>query len=114
MTSADSWAENPASEWFPAIARRVSVVTPQACEWFASGEFSRRIRAYDALAPCRREGLACLVEWLGTHRIEISHVFVSKVPRGPVQPVRLAEDLAASSRFARVYEGPGAVVFAIR
>jgi hypothetical protein len=114
VTSAESWAEDPTSEWFPAIARRVSVVTPQACEWFASDEFHRRIRAYDALIACRREGLACLVEWLDTHRVEISHVFVSKVPRGPTQPVRLAAELAASHRFSRVYDGPGAVVFAKR
>ena len=114
VSSAPSWAEDPVSEWFPALTQRTSVVTPQGCEWLPGDDYPRRVRAWESLVPCRDEGLTCLVAWLDGNRVAVSHVFVSKVPRGRLAPVRLVADLAASHRFDRVWEGPAAVVFARR
>lgn len=113
VSSADGWAEDPVSEWFPALAKRPSVVTPQGCEWLG-GEFQRRAAAYDALTFCRSRGLPCLAQWSRERGVAFTHVFVSKVPRGPSPSTRLLVDLKSSSRFVLVYENQAAVVLALR
>lgn len=112
--SASSWAEDPASEWFPALARRLSVATPQGREWLPNDDYLLTAHAYDALVRCRAQDLPCLAAWQQRWRLDPGFVFVSKIRRGPDEPSRLAAGLAVSSRFTRVYDGPGATIFARR
>jgi hypothetical protein len=111
VTSADSWAEDPISEWFPALARRVSLATPQGSEWLARSEYVRRYSLYDNLKRCRAADAACLLGCLGGVPAAPTYVLISKVPRGSNGPVQLARSIAASRSFSRVFENPGAVVF---
>lgn len=53
------WYEDSASEWFPAIARRESIATPQGYEWVGS-EFRRREEAHLELQACSNQSLTCL------------------------------------------------------
>lgn len=110
LTSAVTWAEDPVAEWFPALADRPSITTPQGSEWLADHVFQRRARMYEELKRCGGGDAACLVRWSARNRAPFDYVFVSKVIRGPTTPGPLVRALAGSPDFAVVYDSPGAVV----
>jgi hypothetical protein len=52
VISGQTWAIDPVAEWFPALAERESVNTPQGTEWLPCGEFERRKVLYAQVAMC--------------------------------------------------------------
>src|SRR5206468_2296442 len=46
------WFLDRESEWFPVLARRESVATPQGYEWLPGGEFARRRESHDLAQAC--------------------------------------------------------------
>ena len=111
VTSADSWAEDPISEWFPALTRRVSLATPQGAEWLDQSEYARRYGLYDSLKRCRTADAACLMSCLGAVPSAPTYVLISKVLRGNNVPMQLAHSIGGSRSFSRVFENPGVVIF---
>ncbi|MFL5574521.1 MAG: hypothetical protein ACJ79S_00900 [Gemmatimonadaceae bacterium] len=96
------------SEWFPVLARRASVVTPQGYEWLPGRQFHRRIDRYNDVHACRDRGAACLERWGASESVAFTHVYLRKERCCAA----LLASLRASPDFAPVYDGPGAAVFA--
>jgi hypothetical protein len=65
------------SEWFPALAQRVSVGTVQGYEWLPDHEFYRRIGRSWTLAQCRTSDVHCIEEWSASNGMQFSHIFIA-------------------------------------
>jgi hypothetical protein len=124
IPSNERWALDAHSEWFPALAGRVSVATVQGYEWRGADAYARQQQSYEALQECSHQTVACLEAWTAERGVSYSHVYV---PRGRVPLIGSAKDkegidccagmrvsLAASEAFVQVYDGPGATIFARR
>ena len=75
------WGEDAVSEWFPVLAGRVSLATPQGTEWTSGDEFQGAIAAYEELQLCRSAGTECLAAWADAHA-PFAYVYVSSRPAG--------------------------------
>ena len=112
LSRAISWAEDPASEWFPVLANRNSAATPQGLEWVPGREFLRRDHLYKRLKDCFGRDVACVEETAQRGGAAFAYVYVSKQIDGPFNPEPLWRSFVHSNRFRVVFDGPGATVFA--
>ncbi len=76
LSDALRWAEDRSAEWFPAIAQRTSVATPQGYEWL-SVPFPEVEERYEDLARCGRQAAGCLAEWSAAYDAPFTHVYVA-------------------------------------
>jgi hypothetical protein len=106
------WEIDKVSEWFPALAERVSVATVQGTEWLPHGEFERAIRRQRRLTACADAEASCLDSLLMDPTLRFTEVYV---PNGTT--VRCCRPLLASllgnPRYQVVYDGEGATIFAL-
>lgn len=110
------------AEWFPALARRASVLTVQGYEWVPGDAFARRVAAYPAAQRCALRDAACLEAWARAAGVSFSHVFVPKGPTGAIAARGIEDDccwalrhaLRQDAHFQTLYDGPGATVFRTR
>ena len=115
LSASRDWWTDPVGEWFPAIAGRTSVATPNGTEWIPRGEFARRLRARAELRSRRAVSAEFLDDWSARFSMEFTHVYVSKAgTQGPAAGGVPSVALGAGGAFAVVYDGPGATVFARR
>jgi hypothetical protein len=64
VASGTSWPVDATSEWFPIVAKRMSVATPQGTEWLGRGVFQEHERWYKWLQSCAAATeLACARLW---------------------------------------------------
>jgi hypothetical protein len=92
VVPAEGWYADMASEWFPALAERKSVATPQGYEW-VSGDFAARTALHEALRGCANAGTRCLTDVAaGT---DFSYVYV---------PAGCCERLQHAIRSSGTYE----------
>jgi hypothetical protein len=112
VLSGDTWAPDRASEWFPVLAQRVSVATPQGTEWLPGREFGRRVHAHTALQACARAGVPCLAAWKREAGLAFSHVYIARRAGNPCCEI-LAAALRADPRFGVGFDGPGAAIFTV-
>jgi hypothetical protein len=111
------WADDRVSEWFPVLANRPSVGTVQGTEWFPDNVFALSAQSYDAAQRCANWTANCLDAWSAEAGRPFTHVYIPKSPFVHRDPnTQCCQTLLASlredSRYARVYDGPGAVIFA--
>lgn len=111
LTAARSWAEDPASEWFPALAKRASLATPQGFEWVPGPQYRRRGALYDRLKQCFPRDATCIESLAAELGAPFTHVYFSKALRGPCDPAPLAVALARSSRYRLIWDGSEAAIF---
>lgn len=105
------WEIDKVSEWFPALARRVSVATVQGTEWLPHGEFQRAIQRQRELAACSGRGTTSCLDSLRTDpALRFTQVYV---PTGPTVRCcrRLLRSLLVDPRYQVVYYGEGATIF---
>jgi Dolichyl-phosphate-mannose-protein mannosyltransferase len=122
VVTGERWAGDRSSEWFPALAERISVATVQGYEWLGQNAFRAQVVRYDALQACARQTADCLQAWGAESGTPFSHVYVPKRPVAQFVARAASDDccaalraaLAADPRYQRVYDGPGAVVYARR
>ena len=113
ITGSADWSGDLVSEWFPAIAQRVSLATVQGYEWLPGGAFERRRVLHASLQACLTEDIGCLVEWARDAGVAPDYVYLAAT--GPRHGTSTLEDaLISSPDFALVYENPEAKVFALR
>ena len=112
LTAARSWAEDPPSEWFPTLAKRVSLATPQGFEWVPGPQYRRRCALYDRLKQCFPRDPACIESLAAEFGAAFTHVYFSKALGGPYDPAPLAVSLARSPRYRLIWDGPEAAIFA--
>jgi hypothetical protein len=97
-----------ATEWFPVLAQRPSVATPQGYEWLPGGQFLRRGTLYDSLHVCLKADVTCLERWTAKSGSGFTHVYL--VGRGCCAPLRAS--LLASPHYALVHDDAGGTIFA--
>jgi hypothetical protein len=109
-TTAAVWSLDPVDAWFPALAARASVCTPNGAEWLPRGGFQRREQEYSWLKRCGVVDGACLDSLAARFDVRFSYVYVSKgAPTAPGRcPPRSPAD---TGEFAVVYDGPGATIY---
>jgi hypothetical protein len=91
------------SEWFPALADRVSVSTPQGYEWFPGQVFNRRWERHAALQDCADQDARCVESWAHEADTLYTHVYLVKSLPGPVA-ARSTQDLYQSLLSSPDYE----------
>ncbi len=106
------WQIDATSEWFPVLAQRHSLATPQGYEW--SGQFPARSLAHQLLqGVCASRLTACVEAWQDEFSADIDYVFV---PKGQLGGLASAYDCCPglradlSARHQIVFDGPGATV----
>lgn len=69
----DIWPADYPSEWFPALADRVSLTTPQGYEW-VPGAFDDRVAIHDQLLVCANQDATCLTAALSGMAVDYIYV----------------------------------------
>jgi hypothetical protein len=116
IVSTQTWANDLFGEWFPAMADRTSVGTPQGIEWLGPVAFSDRIERHQQLEACATGTSRCLAALVDADAMNGAAMFV--VPKGRLAGVLSAEDCCPALRetmredasFQIIYDGPGATI----
>jgi hypothetical protein len=106
-----SWETAKTTEWFPYLARRVSLATVQGTEWLKGDAFTAKVDAFHLAMECGYRTAACLDAWQIQTGLQFTHVYIGKSDRGQCCWT-LHTSLAADQRYEVVYDGPGATIFA--
>jgi hypothetical protein len=107
------WPYDKVAEWFPVLAERQSIATVQGREWMPNGEFARYVELYGPAQSCGGRTSDCLDRWAAESGTWFSHVFIARPPGGGCCR-QLDASLRADPRYALVFDGPGAEIFARR
>ena len=81
VISGDAWARDRTSEWFPALASRISVATVQGTEWLPSNAFYRKQASYQALQKCSNEAPPCITTWATVGHITYDYIYLARRDR---------------------------------
>jgi hypothetical protein len=109
-----SWEEDYVAEWFPALALRKSVLTPQGSEWLPSAVFARRACLYNRLRWEALGDVGEMEEFTERYYVPFSHVYVSKQAIGPGDLTPIRTSLLDSSNYTVLLDSKGATVLARR
>jgi hypothetical protein len=117
VITSERWELNRSSEWFPALAGRPSLSTPQGREWL--GNFSGWTERDTVLQRCSHADAGCVEDWAATQGANFTHIYLPK--RAAVGATPEQEDgwccqtlrlsLAGNPGYQEVYDGPGAIIF---
>ncbi len=118
ITSAISWPRDITGEWFPVLAKRVSLGTVQGTEWLPNNRFAKAAEAYLTLQRCGTDDVRCVEAWAQENGMDYTHIYVSKAlwkfgldkERDCCAALRFS--LAQAPGYRIVYDGPGALVVA--
>lgn len=105
------WQVDKESEWFPALADRISVGTVQGSEWTHS--FDEHVRSADDLWQCGYRLADCLSSWSRDTGTTYTHVWVPTTEHGQCCGTLVAS-LRDSNAYRVAYDGPGGTVFTYR
>ncbi len=111
VISGDSARTDRTGEWFPALASRTNLVSPQALPWPPGGMFASRVQAHARAQACADQDAACLERWERDGQASFTHVYIARRPNAACCE-RLRASLRANDRYVVVYDGPGATIFA--
>lgn len=116
LTGASSPANDPISEWFPALTDRASLATVQGREWTSQKTMTSAWIDYVSLQNCLSAGPNCVVEWAVRNHVDFSHIYIRKLhpladgsTQSVIAPIEIL--LRASPDYQVVYDTPAAVVF---
>ena len=107
-----SWEADYVLEWFPALAGRKSVLTPQGSEWLTIGTHARRVCLYNQFRAEGMRSLDSMEQWLSRMHVPYTHVYVSKMVRGPIDLEDLRAEFVASPHYQVLLDDAGATVLA--
>jgi len=108
IISGASWQSDRSSEWFPVLAQRVSVATPQGYEWTSNVAFAQHVALHAEVQQCAGKDAACLEP--GVARLAVNYLYVHT----GAACCAVAQSLAADPRYALVYDRGGTRIFARR
>jgi hypothetical protein len=121
VPSANRWANDAPSEWFPALSGRTSLDTVQGAEWLGKREYQDRQQGFEDLAGCAGSDASCLDAWIAASGQQPSHIYVPKgdsaagtllFNRQGLDCCRaLLDSLRRSADYRVVFENEGAVIF---
>ncbi len=113
VLSGDPWSIDRSSEWFPVLAQRVSIATPQGTEWLPERQFATRLAQHTELQKCAVDGLDCIAEWARANERPYDLIYVADRRTGKCCAT-LRAALETDPRYTMVYGSPGAAIFAPR
>jgi hypothetical protein len=116
VSGIDAAGIDSVSEWFPALAGRTSVATPQGLEWLPGGVYAVTLDRHAALQACAAMDAACLERWAAITRTSFTHVLVSRPSSQPDDEfawTRLVASLRGSPGYALDYEDGDAAIFSV-
>ena len=108
------WEEDYVLEWFPVLAQRKSVLTPQGAEWLPDYVHGRRICLHSHLKDEHLSDAQALEDWAQRYQLGFSHVYVSRSPHGSVDLEPIRASLLASEAYQVLLDSPGGTVLARR
>lgn len=111
VSPAVNWSDDLPAEWFPCLAKRRSVATPQGLEWVPGPAFEHTTKAAQMLIRCKQQGLACLDVWRRVTGLGFDGVYVTTHGSGPVPPTPLLRSLAESPSWRAAFRTDGVTVF---
>lgn len=111
VVAGSSWEIDHNSEWLPVLGQRTSVATVQGYEWRPQGEFIAKKRDYVELQGCAWWSGDCVESWSRRTGQTFTHLYIPKRP-GRECCHQLLVSLARDPAYRRVYDGPGATIFA--
>jgi hypothetical protein len=114
LSATRSWEEDMVGEWFPLLAQRHSVLTPQGAEWLPDEMHNRRVCLFGQVrnVPTWDHDLTDLDLWASLRGVSYSYIYISHAARGPVDWSRMLESAETSSNYNVVLETPAATVLA--
>lgn len=115
VVTGGSWADDYISEWFPALAGMRSVATAQGYEWLGPKAFGGQQERDNALQQCASAGSDCLRDWiamLAKAGERVTDIYVAKDGFNGCC-MAFADLMSSSGAFVRIYNGPGAAIFAV-
>ncbi len=117
----DAWETDRSSEWFPALARRISVATVQGSEFSAGNDFGRRIESSKLAGECLLSGdAACLERWSRETGLHFDYIYMPKractwpqIDRAGNEDCStpLQQSLDQDSSYSKVFDNPGAAIY---
>lgn len=107
-----SWEEDLAGEWFPVVADRPSVLTPQGTEWLPDLRFARATCLFDKVRVLGADGtsVAQLDKWAADRGIDYSAIYISKVVRGPIDWTNLIKSALQSPNYVVRMDNPAVTI----
>ncbi|MBI3964377.1 MAG: hypothetical protein HY329_01980 [Chloroflexi bacterium] len=109
-----SWGEDYFGEWFPVLAGRKNVLTPQGAEWLPDNIHARRACLFNQVRSRLVRNVNDLKRWARDRNVHFTHVYVSKSIRGHYDLEPMRGSLLGSRDYALLYENDGAFVFTRR
>jgi hypothetical protein len=112
LSSTLSWEEDMASEWFPALTGRRSVLTPQGAEWLPERLHARKVCLFQRVRDVSgwQNGVADLEAWASERGVTFSGLYVSTAVRGQVDWSILIASATASPNYTVLLDTPDAMV----
>lgn len=106
------------AEWFPALAKRSSLLTLQGREWIWGDQFIEAVDPFREVQACLFQDLACL-EGKSRHLgLAYDYIFIQRpdpaqfeIPEDGMVALLLTNELDRSSAYKLVYEHMGVIIY---
>jgi hypothetical protein len=108
ITGIESSGLDYISEWFPAIAQRISMGTPQGYEWMGGDAFKRRNQLHSDLQKC--ETITCLESNAMEAGDSLDYIYLA-LPEQTIETRSMLEELLSSTDFVVIYHSSEAIIF---
>jgi hypothetical protein len=99
-----------AGEWFPVLAGGQSVLTPQGSEWLPEQLYARKVCLFERVRELAPWGISDLDTWASERGVIFSDIYVSMVPRGPIDWRGLVRSAASSPDYDVLLDRPEVAV----
>ncbi|MBV9174701.1 MAG: hypothetical protein JOZ81_31955 [Chloroflexi bacterium] len=110
LSATESWEEDMAGEWFPVLASGQSVLTPQGTEWLPDQLHARKVCLFQKVREVAPWGISELDTWASERGIIFSDIYISRVPRGPIDWGAMVNSAASSPEYEVLLNTPDAAV----
>jgi hypothetical protein len=109
LTGIDHYGVDYISEWFPSLAQRISIATPQGYEWLPNQQFNQRAALHAELQSYIEKDWNQIDAWASNNQVDYSHIYISKKDFSP--PQNWSE---LSPRLELVFENEEALIFEMK
>jgi len=99
-----------AGEWFPVLAGRKSVLTPQGAEWLPDALHARKVCLFQRAREVAPWGISELDTWAAERGVVFSDIYISKAPRGPIDWQPVVSSARSSPDYTVLLDTPEAAV----
>jgi len=106
LTGRTSWALSNFAEWFPAIAQRHSIDTPQGQEWLPS--FGNVLYQSSVLSECLTKTISCVEDWAAQTKLPFSYVVLDSAT---FNDYTMRQSMLSSPAYQLVYETANVSIF---